>query len=310
MPEQIEGRLVFHDVGRRDQHAEDDPRLPTINDVVVMLAHSQATTLARQQGRIRVSRTGCIIRAAPIGTTDDPAIWSPEFRNPVMSTGVGLSQFHLGRIAERDRLLLAAFGLLHVLTKERVEMGLDGEAGRERVERGVGINLRGIEIKFDSPDEARRPTLLDDGVKERPEDVDARAVTDARQAGVIWQGFVAVRAELPADTESIRRHREQLAFRAEPREEEHQLELEEHHGIDGWPSGGRRAVGDDLTHERPIEAALDVAVAVIRRNKIVQGQLVDGTEGAGFGAHHDAPSLLSGRTLFYRSFFNTLGHSR
>ncbi len=45
--------------------------------------------------------------------------------------------------------------------------------------------------------------LLDHYVKELPEDLQAVAGPDARQARVVWQRFIQVLAQIKADTEPV-----------------------------------------------------------------------------------------------------------
>src|SRR5262249_27048715 len=81
--------------------------------------------------------------------------------------------------------------------------GLDGKARRERIERGVGLDLSGVEVEFFAPDEPSPLALLDTRFEELAEDGKAIAGTDAGQARMIRQRLVQVIPEKPSDTESV-----------------------------------------------------------------------------------------------------------
>jgi hypothetical protein len=51
---------------------------------------------------------------------------------------------------------------------------------------------------------------------------------------VVWQWLVQVIAQIPADTQPIRRHLDKLSLRTQPLKEYHQLELEK----DDWINRG------------------------------------------------------------------------
>ena len=62
-------------------------------------------------------------------------------------------------------------------------MGLDGEARPQRGERGVGLDLGGVDVELAAPHQARVRALLGDGFEEAPEDVQPVPLADAGEAG-------------------------------------------------------------------------------------------------------------------------------
>jgi hypothetical protein len=66
-------------------------------------------------------------------------------------------------------------------------VGLDGEARRDRVQRGVRRDLGGVDIELVPPDQPRRDALLDELLEEPPEDVKSVAVAQGGEAGVVGE---------------------------------------------------------------------------------------------------------------------------
>lgn len=69
--------------------------------------------------------------------------------------------------------------------KELSEVGFHREPRLQRGERGVGGDLRGIEVQLFPPHQSPRNALLHYHLKEAAEDLQAIALPDARQAGVV-----------------------------------------------------------------------------------------------------------------------------
>jgi len=67
---------------------------------------------------------------------------------------------------------------------------LDAKAGHQRIQGCIGLHASCVHIEFFTPDQSSLLALLDHHVKETAEDVQAVASPDAREAGMIWQGFV------------------------------------------------------------------------------------------------------------------------
>ena len=87
----------------------------------------------------------------------------------------------------------------------------DQLARHQRIKVGVGRHLGRVDVELATPDQAGCLTLLHDAFEKAPKHVEAIAVADARQAGVVRQGLVKVVAEVPAHAQAIR-----LLRRGEP----------------------------------------------------------------------------------------------
>ena len=79
-----------------------------------------------------------------------------------------------------------------------VGLGLVVEARDQRVEVGVGLDLGRVDVELPAPDQARLLAQIDDLLEEALEDVDAKPLPDAGQAGVVGQVLVEGVAEVPA----------------------------------------------------------------------------------------------------------------
>jgi hypothetical protein len=79
-----------------------------------------------------------------------------------------------------------------------VRRGVVIEARDEGRDAGVSFDLRGIEVQLSAPDEAGLLAQVDDLLEEALEDVDAEALPDAGQAGVVGEGLVQGVPEIPA----------------------------------------------------------------------------------------------------------------
>ena len=95
------------------------------------------------------------------------------------------------------------------------------KARDERIHRGIGIDLGGIDVEFFAPDEVGLLALLDNCVKKAAEHIQSIPRSNAAQARMIRQWFVEIIAEIPADAEPVSRLAYQLAFRADVLEEHH-----------------------------------------------------------------------------------------
>ena len=74
--------------------------------------------------------------------------------------------------------------------EERTQVRLDSEARGHRIERGIGLDLGRVEVEFLAPDQTGGEALLDDRLEEAVEDLQAVALPDAGQAGVVGQRLV------------------------------------------------------------------------------------------------------------------------
>ena len=102
-PEEIDGRLVVLYLGRGHQRGQDNPRLPAIDDVVVVVAKTGSTAARSKRGRIRIRRTGPKVRRSPIGAARARAIRSSHLPDPVVTVGGAVSLFSVGLVRQHDR---------------------------------------------------------------------------------------------------------------------------------------------------------------------------------------------------------------
>jgi hypothetical protein len=80
-------------------------------------------------------------------------------------------------------------------------MRLDGEAGCERVQRGIGRNLRGIKVEFSTPDQPGLLTLFNDALEEALEDDEAVPVrVPSGRCGSGWSGLAVPHRGRSRDT--------------------------------------------------------------------------------------------------------------
>src|SRR5262245_29440227 len=121
---------------------------------------------------------------------------------------------------------------------------LEVEAGDERVEVGIGLDLGAVEIEIPAPDEPRLLTEIDDLLEEALEDVDAEALPDAGQAGVIREVLVQGITKVPAMRQVEAGRRDELALGANALEEHDQLQLEE----DDWVDARTAPLGVEFLH--------------------------------------------------------------
>jgi hypothetical protein len=93
---------------------------------------------------------------------------------------------------------------------------------------------------------------------------------------------------VPADAQAVRCDLHELALRAYPFKEHHQLQPEEHHRIDARaPHGGGVAVGHQFPDECEIELLLKAAVEVVFGNKLFEGDVLKRGEVAFLDTHHE-----------------------
>jgi hypothetical protein len=89
---------------------------------------------------------------------------------------------------------------------------LNGKARGTRIERGVGLDLGGVEVQVPPPDQTCLNALRDDRLEEATEDGQPIALPNAAQTGVVGQRFPETLAEIPAQTEPVGDHTQQLAL--------------------------------------------------------------------------------------------------
>jgi len=122
--------------------------------------------------------------------------------------GVGLGRLRQFNRQRRRRGRVVVVGVVVVTTsrvisrlplgEEAGKVGRDGEARRDRVERGVRRDLGRGEIELLAPDQARVDALRDDRLEEAAEDIEPVAVPEAGEAGMVGERLGQVGAQVPA----------------------------------------------------------------------------------------------------------------
>lgn len=148
--------------------------------------------------------------------------------------------------------------------------GIDGEAGHEGVDGGVGPDLSRVEVELTPPDQARLLAEIDDLLEEARKDRDAQPLSDPRQAGVVGERFIEGIAQVPAMRQVQTGGLHELALRAEPLEKHDELQFEEHHRIDGRAPALGVQFPRPLPYEAEIECLVEVAIKVVRRDEGLQ----------------------------------------
>jgi hypothetical protein len=99
------------------------------------------------------------------------------------------------------------------------------QAGDEGGKAGIGVHFGGVHQELLSPDEIGLLAQLHHPREEAAEQVQAEALADAGQAGMVRKSLVQIIAQIPAHAEPVGGEFQQLALRAQTIEEQHKLEL-------------------------------------------------------------------------------------
>ncbi len=126
---------------------------------------------------------------------------------------------------------------------------LDGEAGRDRLQGGVGLDLGGVEVELLAPHQPSLGAPLHDRLEESPEDLEPVAVSDPGEAGVVGQELVEVVPQVPADAKAVGHDLHQLPLASQSLEEKNELEFEEDYRVDTGAAGGSVAILDQFPHK-------------------------------------------------------------
>ncbi len=102
-PQQVQHGQVLHHLGRRNQHGEDDPGLPAVDDVMVVVAQVQPSAAVPHQRGIGVGGAGSEIGHALVVAPHHGAIRPPGLADPVMAAGRGFGQRRMRFSGEPDR---------------------------------------------------------------------------------------------------------------------------------------------------------------------------------------------------------------
>ena len=141
-------------------------------------------------------------------------------------------------------------------------MRLDGcsclhrKARRQRIQVGIGVDLRTINVEFFAPDELLLLALLHNGLEEAAKDLNPIAVANFGQTRMVRKRFVQIIPQVPSDAEPIGRMPYQLTFGATALEEHNELQFEEDDRINRWPAAVLRHRTDQVADKRQIELGL------------------------------------------------------
>src|SRR6266567_4442118 len=173
---------------------------------------------------------------------------------------------------------------------------------KTRLDRGhgrIGLHFSRIDVEFLPPDQSGLLTLLHNRLKEAAKDVDPIALTNARETGMVGQGLVQIVANIPPHAEPICCMAHQLPFRADALKEHHQLQFEEHNGVNRRATATSIGLLHELTHERQVKGSLQVSIEVIVRNQLIKGDIDERGKGALLHSHHG--STLSSSSILASS---------
>ena len=171
--------------------------------------------------------------------------------------------------------------------------GSDGEPGLHGVDRGIGHDLRRIDVEFLAPHQPRRLALLHDGREETAERLQPIACADARQAGVIGQRLSQIIPDIPPCPQAVRDLPHQQALGPNILEEHHQLQLEKDYRIDARSPPSRVERRHQIAHERQIEGPLDLPIEMVGGDQLLQRQMVQRRELPLLCPHHAPEPLVS-----------------
>src|SRR6266436_5819807 len=98
------------------------------------------------------------------------------------------------------------------IMEQVVQMSVDEEAWFERCLRGIGLDLRTINVQFLTPDQSRLLALLHNGLKETPKGFHPITVAYPGQARMIGERLIQIISHIPADTQPISNLAHQQTF--------------------------------------------------------------------------------------------------
>ena len=163
------------------QHAYDDPRFPTVHNVVRLVAEALAAFEPGHGGGVWVSSGSSGVGGPLPGSALEGAVLCSVARNPVSLESVLLLE---GRIlgCGQDRQRSGWRGRRHVVRrlgelsahcwlffKEFAQVCFDGPPRCQRIYRGITLNLGRVEKEFVSPYQPCFDALLHDPLEEASE---------------------------------------------------------------------------------------------------------------------------------------------
>ena len=148
------------------------------------------------------------------------------------------------------------------LVEEPGEMRLNGEPWLQRVERGIDRDVGRVALQLFAPDQSGRDALLDDHLEEATKNRYPVPFANAGQARMVGELLAQIVSQVPTQTEPVGDHPHELALRAQPLEEEDELEFKEDDRINGWTTTIGIGVAHHIADEGEVEHALEMAIEV------------------------------------------------
>jgi hypothetical protein len=209
-PEEIECRLVILHLGRGDQDRQDDARLPTINDVVIVVTQMRASVAWSERRRIGIGHTDPVIGDAAVRPAGPCPIRSPHLPDPVVPVGGTFGQISTRLLRQRDghmrqstrspaRVIVVSFALAAFL-EELSEVRLDGKPWVQRVDRRIGVDVGRVDRPFFPTHQSGRDALVNHRLEEPAQDRQAVPLADAGEAGVVGERLRQVIPNIPTET--------------------------------------------------------------------------------------------------------------
>ncbi len=88
---------------------------------------------------------------------------------------------------------------------------------------------------------------------------------------MVGDWLIQVIANVPAVRQVEAHHLHEFALRADTLKEHNELQLEEHHGVNGWATQGSCIIFfNQLTHKTQIQFCFDMAIKVLLGDKAFQ----------------------------------------
>jgi hypothetical protein len=261
-------------------------------------------TLAFHRRGIGVGLAEEEVRLAPVEVALHFPVLAPRLGDPVAPGGVGADELIVvgvwqvievssGRSRCSVRVEVRLF--LCIFLKEILQMLLHSEAGRDRLQGSIRLDLGGIEVELFAPHKAGFYALLHDLLEEAAEDSKPVAIPDLGEAGVVGQGLVEVVSQIPADAKAVGHNSHQLPLASQSLEEEDKLEFEEDYRVHARATSGGVAIDDQFPHKREIERPLQVSVEVLLRDEFFEREVREWSKVTLLNAHHGRRYLLLGR---------------
>jgi hypothetical protein len=152
------------------------------------------------------------------------------------------------------------------------------EARHERIEVGIPWYLGRVDEDLTAPTEPSFLTAVPHRREELAEDRPATPLADAGETRMVWQGFVEVVAQLPADAQAIRRRGHQRSLRTEA--------FEEHHRIDRVSASAGVVCTHQVADAGPVKLLSEVPIEVVGGHEILERHASDGLKGAWVDPHY------------------------